>query len=183
MEIPVVVQYRHAHLSHNDEMELFGHELTPSHFIEQRGQFIAQERVSILGSHGLIEDVAVIGPARANTQVELSATDARALGVNAPLRASGDLKQSASITIRGSQGEIKLSHCAIIAIRHLHLPTTMAESLGLCQNDVVVVNVKDTEIKILDVLVRIHSTFVPALHLSVDEASQFWLQNDNIVTI
>lgn len=183
MDIPVVVQYRHAHLSQNDELNLFGHALTPGHSIEQRDQFIARERVSLIGPNGTIENVAVIGPARTKTQVELSATDARALGVNAPLRASGDLNQSAGITIRGSNGEIKSDHCAIIPIRHLHLPTTMAQSLHLSQNDIVSARGKELKFEIRDVLVRIHQTFAPALHLTTDETSQYWLHTNDIITI
>jgi propanediol utilization protein len=183
MEIPVVIQYRHAHLSSEDEASLFGSVTTAARGIEQRGQFIANEQVKLIGPSGVIDDVVVVGLAREKTQVELSAIDARALGIDAPLRASGDLNQSASLVIRGRAGEVKGLNCAIIPIRHLHLPPTTAQSLGFSQNDVVSVRVKERDIEISDVLIRVHSSFIPAFHLTVDEAARFWLQTGDIIIL
>ena len=185
MEVPVVVQHRHVHLSAQDARALFGDErLMQDRSIEHRGQFIAGQTVGIYGPSGSFPEVCVIGPVRVETQVELSSSDAFAIGVNAPLRLSGDTDRSATVLLKTALGEIQAKMSTIIPIRHLHLPPALAESLGVAHHDVVCVRVKEREDVVFDhVVVRVHPTFSPSFHLTKDEAAPRWIQTGDIVTL
>ncbi len=182
MEVPVVIQFRHVHLSSEDRQILFGDvHLEPERSIEHRGQFVAKQQVEVIGPSGIFDKVCVLGPERSVTQVELSASDAHSIGVNAPLRVSGDLDRSATVTLKGSNGQIEAKMSTIIPIRHLHLPTSLASEHGLAQGDVV--SARFGEATINHITVRIHPTFALALHVSIDEAAELWLQSGDIVIL
>jgi len=185
MEIPVVVQHRHVHLSAEDAQSLFpGEPLEPFHPIEQRGQFILRRTVSVHGPNGSFPDVCVIGPVRMSTQVELSASDAFCLGLKAPLRVSGDLERSATVILKTPEGEIKACRSTIIPVRHLHLPPDLAQRHNVKHQDVISLRVKLRDELVFDhVIVRVHPTFTPAFHLTNDEAAPAWIQTGDIVIL
>lgn len=185
MEIPVVVQHRHVHLSQEDARILFGNEvMEPSRTIDQRDQFVSRQRVSVHGPNGSFSEVAVLGPFRTKTQVELSASDAFAIGVDAPLRLSGDLDRCATVILKTDHGEVHAKMSTIIPIRHLHLPPSLAESMELGHHDVVSVSLKGHEETVFEqIVVRVHPTFTPAFHLTKDEAAPGWIQTDDIVIV
>ncbi|TAL51002.1 phosphate propanoyltransferase [Patescibacteria group bacterium] len=185
MEIPVVVQHRHVHVSAQDSLVLFGLDsLTQTRPIEHRGQFVARPSVGVYGPTGSFPEVCVLGPVRAQTQVELSSSDAFAIGVQAPLRISGDLDRSATVLLKTELGEIHAKMSTIIPIRHLHLPPALAEALGVIHHDVISVRVKDHEEILFDhVVVRVHPTFSPAFHLTKDEAAPRWIQTGDSIIV
>lgn len=185
MDIPVVVQHRHVHLSQEDARVLFGLDaLEPSRAIDQRDQFVSKSHVSVHGPNGSFPELSVLGPFRAKTQVELSASDAFAIGVDAPLRLSGDLDRSATVILKTDLGEVRAHRSTIIPIRHLHLPPLVAESMGLAHHDVVSVLLKGREGTVFDqVVVRVHPTFTPAFHLTKDEAAPCWIQTGDLAIL
>ena len=141
MEKKVLVETsaRHVHLTKEAIATLFGegYELTPKKMLSQPGQFACEERVTIVGPRGEIKNVSILGPARSANQVEVSFTDARALGLTPPVRESGDLVDSASCKIIGPKGEIEIPEGVIIAKRHIHLtplmPKLWSKRYGCCQ--------------------------------------------------
>lgn len=184
MDIPVVIQHRHVHLSEGDERVLFGNDgLVSSRAIDQRDQFVAEQLVSVHGPNGSFPEVAVIGPVRTRTQVELSASDAFAIGVDATLRLSGDLDRSATVILKTQRGEVHAKMSTIIPIRHLHLPPACADSLGVGHHDVVSLQMKGRDVVFDQVVVRIHPTFTPAFHLTKDEAAPCWIQTGDFVIL
>lgn len=186
MDIPVVVQKRHVHLSAEDKGELFGetYEMTPLNDLGHEGQVVYKETVDIVGNEGEIEQVRVLGPYRDETQVELSPTDAFTLGLSVPMRASGDLSRAAICGLRGDDGEIERVSAAIVPIRHLHCSDDMAEKLDVKQHDVVDVSPPGRDDTTIDnVLVRVHPSFSLEFHLTTDEAAYFWLETGDTVHI
>lgn len=177
-EVKVEVSARHLHISQEDFVTLFGtQELTILRDVSQPGQYAANETVSLRGPKGQIDNVRILGPFRKQTQIELSKTDAYNLGVEAPLRLSGQLDNSGSIDIIGPRGEIKLKSGVIIALRHLHISTEKANEWGLKdgQNISIRVGQGDTDdIKDMifeEVIVRISDEFVLSCHIDTDEAN------------
>ena len=185
MEISVVVQHRHVHLSAQDARVLFGTDMLGEEKpIELRGQFVALKTLAIHGPNGSFPEVCVLGPTRGQTQVELSSSDAFAIGIEAPLRISGDLNRSATVLLKTALGEIQAKMSTIIPIRHMHLPPGLSEELGLTHHDVISVRVKDREDIIFDqVVVRVHPTFNPVFHLTKDEAAPRWVQTGDIIIL
>lgn len=182
--IPVVVQYRHLHLSETDWKALFGDaEMAHAQDLGHRGQMVCQQTVSIVAEKGRLDDVRVLGPVRSETQLELSPTDAYALGVNAPLRVSGDLIRSGSCTIIGPEGEVEANSVAILPARHLHCRPQDAERLGVAHHDTISVSIPERDLTIDHVVVRVHPTFGLEFHLSTDEAAEYWLQSGDHVIV
>lgn len=183
MNIPVIVQHRHVHLSQEDANVLFKNDpLEPVRMIDQRDQFISRQHVSVHGPNGSFAELSVLGPVRTRTQVELSVSDAFAIGVDAPLRLSGDLDRSATVILKTDHGEVHAKMTTIVPIRHLHLPPTVAQSMGLSHQDVVSVSLKGhTDLIFNQVVVRVHPTFIPAFHLTKDEAAPGWVQTGDSV--
>ncbi len=179
MEFPIVIQHRHVHLSKEDAEVLFGvgTELIPERPIGHRGQFLSEQTVDLVGKNGLFEHVRILGPFREKTQVELSASDAFAIGITAPVRVSGDLLHSGHCRLRSNQTEIKVSSQTIIPARHLHCNDHTAKQLGLSHHEIIAVELLDSDAqKIEHVIVRVHPTFSNELHLSSDEAATLWLE-------
>lgn len=163
---------RHVHLTEQDAMTLFGHPLTEKAPLSQPGQYVCQERVALQGPKGTIERVAVLGPARKESQVEISLTDAVALGVKAPVNLSGDLTNGAAVTIIGEKGQVHLEHGVICAKRHLHMTPEDAENHRVKHGDTVKVQaMTDRPVIFCDVAVRVSKDFATRLHLDYDEAN------------
>ena len=170
--IPVELSARHCHLSEADVMTLFGKPLTPVRELSQPGQFLCKERVRLIGPKGVMDNVAILGPARNATQVELSRTDARALGVNAPLRQSGDTDGSPGIILATENGVVGLSSGCIVAARHIHMAPDDAAHYGIKDKDRVCVRLNtDRPLIMEDVLVRVNKDFRLAMHIDADEGN------------
>ena len=172
--VPVGVSARHIHLSKEDVEKLFGpgYELTKKKDL-MGGQFAANEQCTIVGLKlRAIENVRILGPVRKQSQVEISATDARTLGVNAPLRESGDLAGSAPIALVGPKGAIYLNEGCIVAARHIHMKPEEAKAAGLKDGDYVTVSMGNERGAVLDkVKIRVDSSFDLEMHIDTDEAN------------
>ena len=163
---------RHVHLTQEQIDKLFGHSLTPAKPLSQPGQFAAKERVTVGGPKGELKNVAVLGPARGEGQVELSLTDARMLGLNVPVRQSGDVKDSPGVNLFGPAGQLRLEQGAIAAQRHIHLRPSDAARFGVKDRQVVKLQTFTARPLVFDdVVVRISPDFAPRVHLDYDEAN------------
>jgi len=174
-KVLVEVSARHAHLSPADLETLFGkgHQLTVKKMLSQPGQFACEEKVTVVGPKKEMAGISILGPVRKDTQIELSLTDARAIGITAPIRESGDIKGSASCTIIGPVGQIVVSEGLIIAKRHVHLTPATAEAWGLKDKQVVTVKVGTPERGLIfdDVVIRVRADFADAMHIDTDEGN------------
>ena len=163
---------RHVHLTEDQIMTLFGHELTPAKPLSQPGQFAARERVTVVGPKGELKNVAVLGPARKEGQVELSLTDARVLGLTVPVRQSGDVRDSPGVNLFGPAGQLRLERGAIAARRHIHLAPADAARFGVKDKQVVKLQTFTARPLVFeDVVVRVSPDFAPRVHLDYDEAN------------
>jgi putative phosphotransacetylase len=173
-EIPISVSARHCHLCQQDVESLFGegYKLTKKADLSQTGHFAANETVTIIGRRGSIESIRVLGPTRSRTQIEISKTDAIKVGVNPPLRESGDIKGSSPITLLGPKGNIYLKEGLIIAKAHIHMNPIDAKALDVRTGDYVNVMVeKERPITFNKVLVRVSPDFITDMHIDTDEAN------------
>lgn len=180
-KIIVETSARHVHLTHEDLEVLLGpgKELTVKKMLSQPGQFASNERVNLVGPKKSINNVLILGPVRKETQVEISLTDARTLGVTAPIRESGDLAGTEGIKIVGPAGELEIDHGVIAAKRHLHLDTATAEEMGLQDKQVVSVKVDgERGLTFGEVVVRVSDKYAPAVHLDTDEANAAGLSGE-----
>ncbi|PHR28812.1 MAG: propanediol utilization protein [Desulfotalea sp.] len=170
--IPIELSARHAHLSEADALELFGHPLTPVRELSQPSQFLCEERVRLIGPKGVMDNVAVLGPARASSQIEMSKTDARTLGIDAPVRQSGDISGTPGIILASQTGIVGLEEGVIVAARHIHMSPEDAKRFGLADQDKVSVHL-DTErpITLNGVLIRVDEAFKLAMHIDPDEGN------------
>ncbi len=175
MDFIVETSARHVHLSEGDLKTLFGEgaKLTPKKDLSQPGQYACEERVTIEGSKKSIPNVIILGPTRPATQVEISLTDARMLGVNAPIRESGDVANSGGCKLIGPAGEVVIPEGVIAAKRHIHTTPEDAVKLGVADKEIVKVRVS-TEGRALiydDVVVRVNENFATAMHVDTDESN------------
>jgi acetate kinase len=181
--IPIGVSAHHVHLSQTDVEQLFGagHTLTPLSPLAQPAQFACEEQVRLIGPRGSIERVRVLGPARSQTQVEISRTEGYRLGIQAPVRMSGDLDGTPGLILEGSAGQVELKNGAIYAQRHMHMTPTDARKLGLENGDVVRLRVEsERELIFGDVAVRISPKFKLEFHLDTDEANAAELDTGDV---
>ena len=170
--IPVELSARHVHLSEADAIELYGHPLTPVRELSQPGQYLCEERVRLIGPKGVMDNVAVLGPARPSSQVEISKTDARILGVNAPVRQSGDISGTPGIILASQTGIVGLEEGVIVAARHIHMAPEDGAKYGVSDNDRVSVRLDSERPVILeDVVVRVNDSFKLAMHIDPDEGN------------
>jgi len=172
--IPIGVSAHHVHLSQEDLEELFGpgHELTPLAPLSQPGQFACEEQVSLIGPKGRIDRVRVLGPVRSQTQVEISRTEEFRLGINAPVRMSGDLDGSPGLILEGPKGQVRLDQGVICAQRHIHMTPEDALRFGLRDHDAVSVRVEgDRQVIFGDVVIRVSPKYALEMHLDTDEAN------------
>lgn len=166
---------RHVHVTQEHLEILFGkgYELTKKKDLSQPGQFACEEKVTVVGPKKELAGVSILGPVRPSTQVELSATDARSIGVAAPVRESGDIAGSGACKIVGPCGEVEIAEGVIVAKRHIHLTPADAEELGVKDKDVVWVRMDtDGRSAVLgDVVCRVHENFARAMHIDTDESN------------
>lgn len=166
---------RHVHLTAEAFATLFGEgkELTVKKMLSQPGQFASEERVTIVGPKKFLPNVSILGPFRKANQVELSATDARSIGIVAPIRESGDVAGSGACKIVGPEGEIEISEGVIVAKRHIHLTPADAEEMGVKDKDVVWVRLDTDGRKAIlgDVVCRVSDSYALAMHIDTDESN------------
>lgn len=166
---------RHVHVTQEHLEILFGKGATLTHKkdLSQPGQFACEERVTIVGPKKEMPNVSILGPVRPETQVELSATDARSIGIAAPIRESGDLDGSGACKIIGPKGEIEINQGVIVAKRHIHLTPETAEEMGVKDKDIVWVKLDTQGRKAIlgDVVVRVSPKYAPAMHIDTDESN------------
>ena len=166
---------RHVHLTAEAFATLFGEgkELTVKKMLSQPGQFASEERVTIVGPKKSLPNVSILGPFRKANQVELSATDARSIGIVAPIRESGDVAGSGACKIVGPEGEIEISEGVIVAKRHIHLTPADAEEMGVNDKDVVWVRLDTDGRKAIlgDVVCRVSDSYALAMHIDTDESN------------
>ncbi len=174
--IPMEISAKHVHLSKEAVEALFGagYELTEKRPLSQPGQFLCEERVVLVGPKGEMKNVAVLGPARPDTQVEISVTDSRTLGVNPIIRESGDVAGSEGITIKNVEGTkaYELKEGVIVAKNHIHMTTADAEKLGVTNGEIVRVRANtERPVTFDDVVCRVKDSFSLAMHIDFDEAN------------
>ena len=163
---------RHVHVTKAQAMALFGHPLTRQRDLSQPGQYLARERVTVVGPKGTFENVAVLGPERQEAQVEISLTDGKTLGIAPPVKLSGDVAGSPGCTLEGTCGKVKLQQGVIAARRHIHLTPEDGRILGVSDGQVVKLQVFSARPVIFcDVSVRISKDFRRSAHLDYDEAN------------
>ena len=174
-QVLIETSARHVHLTKEHIEILFGkgHELTHKKDLSQPGQFACEERVTVVGPKKELAGVSILGPARPASQVEISLTDARSIGVNAPIRESGDVAASGACKLVGPCGEVELSEGVIAAKRHIHTTPEVAAEWGVADKQIVSVKVcSDGRCAILgDVVVRVSEKFAPAMHIDTDESN------------
>ena len=175
MDILVETSARHIHVTKEDLQKLFGEGrgLTHKKDLSQPGQFVCEERVDIVGPKNTIKNVVILGPCREATQAEVSLTDARNLGLEVPIRESGDIRGSAGCTIKGSVGEVNIKEGVIVAKRHIHMMPQDAKNLNVNDKDNVNVEIstKDRSLIFKDVVVRVSGSFGLAMHIDTDESN------------
>lgn len=163
---------RHVHVTEAQAVALFGHKLTPKRPLSQPGQYLANERVTVIGPKGEFANVAVLGPERKAGQVELSMTDARSLGISAPVRLSGDIADTPGATLQGEMGQVKLPQGVIVAKRHIHMTPQDAKNMGVADKQTVRLQTYTARPLIFDdVVVRVSPDFETYVHLDYDEAN------------
>ena len=185
-KVPVGISARHIHLTQEHVEKLFGkgYQLTKKKEL-MGGQFASNEQCTIVGLKlRAIENVRILGPVRPSSQVEISATDARTLGIKAPTRQSGDTAGSAPIALVGPKGAIYLEEGCIVAARHIHMCPEDAAAAGLKDNDFVTVRMGNERGALLDnVKVRVHETFTTEMHIDTDEANACQVKQDELAAI
>ena len=163
---------RHVHVTQEQAQLLFGHGLTPERPLSQPGQWVAKERVTVIGPKGEFRNVAVLGPERKAAQVEISLTDGRILGIAPPVRPSGYVKDSPGALLKGSAGEVRLSEGVVAAQRHIHITPADADRFGVKDKQVVRLQTfTERPLVFEDVLVRVSKDFATRVHLDFDEAN------------
>lgn len=176
--IPLEASGRHVHVTEAQAQVLFGHRLTPKRPLSQPGQYLANERLTVLGPKGEFQNVAVLGPERKEAQVEISLTDAKTLGVTPPVRLSGKVEKSPGITIKGSLGQVILPQGVIAAQRHIHMTPEDAARFGVTDKQTVRLQTFTERPLIFDdVVVRVSKDFATFAHLDYDEANACGFQN------
>ena len=175
MEVLVETSARHMHVTQADLETLFGkgYELTKKKDLSQPGQFACAERVDVVGPKKTLAGVSILGPVRPETQVELSLTDARSIGVAAPIRESGDIAGSGACKLVGPCGEVELKEGVIAAKRHIHMTTADAAAMGLEDKQIVSVKIPSDgrETVFGDVVVRVSDKYALAMHIDTDESN------------
>lgn len=186
VKVPVGVSARHIHLTQEDVEKLFGegYQLTRKSEL-MGGQFASNEQCTIVGLKlRAIENVRILGPVRSKSQVEISATDARTLGVKAPVRQSGDIAGSAPIALVGPKGAVYLKEGCIVAARHIHMPPADADAAGLKDGDMVLVRMGDERGALLEqVKIRVDESFTLEMHIDTDEANACQVKQGDLAII
>ncbi|WGF38778.1 phosphate propanoyltransferase [Lysinibacillus capsici] len=182
--IPIAISARHCHVNEEDFYYLFGRDAALQKWKElsQPGQFASQHVLTIKGPKGQIDKVRVLGPFRTATQIEISQTDAIKLGVTPPIRMSGDLEKSESITLIGPHGTRHKTQGLIIAQAHIHMAVSDAAAFNVQDKEIVTVEIcgDGRQLRLMNVVVRVSSAFVLEMHVDTDEANAAALQQHTI---
>lgn len=184
LSIPVGVSNRHVHLSRREMDLLFGYgsSLTRMKALRQPGHFAAQETVTLRGPKGELQRVRVLGPLRRATQIEISVADGFALGVNAPVRMSGELQDSPGVTLIGPHGQVEIQQGVIVAWRHIHISPEEAARHRLADGAEIAIATQGPRAGVLHhVKVRVSAEAVLEMHIDVEEANALGLRNDDRV--
>jgi len=184
--LPVGVSARHVHLSPDHVEALFGrgYSLTPLRELSQKGQYAAQETVTLIGPKGILPNVRILGPARGASQVEISRTDGFALGIQPPVRLSGNIQGTPGITVAGMKGVVVLQEGLIIAKNHVHMSPDDAAKFELTGGDSIIVQTTgERSVLFADVMVRVSPAYSLDLHLDTDEANAASLKTGDAVRL
>ena len=172
---------RHVHVTKEQAMTLFGHPLTRQRDLSQPGQFLARERVTVVGPKGTFENVAVLGPERGEAQVEISLTDGKTLGITPPVRPSGKVQDSPGAVLVGLWGKVEIPQGVIAAQRHIHMTPEDAGRFGLKDKQVVRLQTyTDRPVIFEDVVVRVSPDYATYVHLDYDEANACGFRNGSL---
>jgi putative phosphotransacetylase len=183
LEVPIAVSNRHIHLSKEHVERLFGrnYQLNKWKDLSQPGQFASKETVTLIGPKGKLEKVRVLGPARGNTQIEISLFDGYTLGITPPIRDSGDIDGTPSINIQGPRGQLKVDQGLICAARHIHMNPDDAARFQVANGQRVQVKVTGQRGVIFDnVLIRVSPKYKLEMHIDVDEANAAQIKNGQL---
>lgn len=185
-QVPVGISARHVHLT-REHVELLygrGYKLTPYKALSQRGQFACREQLTLIGPKGCIEKVRILGPERAHTQIELSVSDGRVLGIQPPVRTSGDIAGTPGITLRGPKGELTVPHGVIAADRHIHMTPADAKWFEVADQERVNVLVPGSKGGVLgQAIIRVSEAAKLDFHVDTDDANAFLLSQGQWVSI
>ena len=184
--IPVSISARHLHLKKEHLEILFGagHELTKVKYISQPGQYAAEEKVTLVGPRGRLENVRVLGPLRKETQIEISATDARSLGIAPVVRDSGNIEGTPGLTLIGPKGTVNLEKGCIVAERHIHMTPKDAVEFGVVDGQNVSVKVNTSRGGVFNnVTIRVREDYALDMHIDVDEANAFLISNGDMLEL
>ena len=183
IKIPIEISARHVHLSQHLVDVLFGegYKITPLRTLSQPTEYLSNERIDIVGPREILHHVAILGPTREHTQVEISLTDARKLGLNPPIRESGNHEGSASCRLVGPKGEYELADGVIIARRHLPCSPKNADELGIKDGDTITIETVDSLRPLIfkDVLVRVKDSYSLSMHVDTDEGNAAGITPDS----
>ena len=172
---------RHVHVNKEQAQAVFGHDLTPSRPLSQPGQFLAQERLTVKGPKGEFQNVAVLGPARGKAQVEISLTDGKTLGIQPPVRLSGDVKGTPGAELIGPKGRITIQEGVIAAKRHIHMTPEDAKHFGVQdQQTVRLQTFTQRPVVFEELVVRVSPDFATYVHLDYDEANACGFQKGDL---
>lgn len=184
-QVPVGVSNKHVHISRADLDVLFGpgYELTIKKELSQPGQYAAEEKVEVIGSHSSMT-MRILGPVRSQTQVEISVSDSFSLGVEGVLRESGNTAGTPGIVLRGPQGEVKLEEGVIVAARHIHLHSDDAKRFGVENKQIVKVRVNGPRAMLFEeVLCRVDPSYSLDMHIDTDEANAAGISNGDFAQV
>lgn len=185
-QVPVGISARHIHLSSEDIQILFGpgYELKVLKELSQPGQFAAEETVAVIGSKGKFDKVRILGPARGQSQLEISRTDAFMLGIHAPVRESGRIEGTPGIKVVGPKGEVELSQGVIVAARHIHFHTSDAARWGIQDKQLLSVRLNgERPLTFENVIARVSDQFALDMHIDTDEGNAAGVQTGDLAVI
>ncbi|MBE6037321.1 MAG: phosphate propanoyltransferase [Clostridiales bacterium] len=185
-KVPVGLSNKHIHLTqeHLDILFGAGSELHPEKWLKQPGQYGSYEKVEVVGPKGTLKNVRILGPLRKASQLEISLTDARQIGIKAPIRESGDIEGTPGIKIVGPAGELQLEKGVIVASRHIHLSTEQAKEAGVVDKEIVKVQCPGERALVFEnVLCRVSDAFVAEMHVDLDEGNAAQLENGQLLEI
>ena len=179
--IPLEASGRHVHVTKEQALALFGHDLTEKRPLSQPGQFLSNERVTVEGPKGKFQNVAVLGPARKEAQVEISLTDGRTLGITPPVRLSGDVKNTPGVRLVGPNGQVELENGVIAAKRHIHMSPQDAKNFGVTDGqEVSLKTYTSRQLVFENVPVRVRPDFASFAHLDYDEANACGMKDGDL---
>lgn len=183
IKVQVGVSNRHVHLTKEVYEKLFDEDLTVKYKLNQIGEFASNQTLTLKTDKDIIENVRIIGPLRSYNQVEISKSDAYSLGLNPPIRTSGDLNNSETITLVNNDKSVTIENSCIIANRHIHMNSDKAKELGVANNQIVKVKIDGEKSGVIDAYIKISDTGYFELHLDRDDANAFLLNNGDEVEI